>query len=134
MGLGALKPDDPGQRELYRRAQQVVESGIKERTKRLGQIAGYMEASMPLLAEKAQRELADQRAFSEKWPEVEAALGEYRGLSGEAEEMERVLAGMEGASGSYVEIVQGLEEEVHRAGTRWLQGIVDSCVGVMDWA
>ena len=131
--LGALTPAEDGPRELYRRAQEVVESGIKERTKRLGQIAGYMEDSMPLLGEKAHRELADQRAFAAQWPQVAAALGEYRGMSGEAEEMERVLAGMSGASGSYVEIVQGLEDEEHQAGTRWLQGIVDSCVALMEW-
>ena len=131
--LGALAPDDEDQRELYRRAQEVVQSGIAERTKRLGQIAGYMAESMALLGEKARQERADQQAFADQWPGVEAALGEYGDMGGDVGEKETLLGGMAGASGSYVEIVQNLADDAQQAGTRWLQSVVDQTVALMKW-
>ena len=134
--LGALAPQDAGQQVLYRRAQEVVESGVKERTRRLGQIAGYMEDSMKLLAPAAHKELAHQRAFAESWPEVEQALGEFRTITGDAQHLDPFLAGLGGTveGRSYLEIIQGLDDRVAEAGTQWLAGIVDRVLALISWA
>ena len=137
--LGVVGARDPDQQALYRRAREVVESGIKERTKRLGQIAGYMEASMEQLGSAPVGELADQRAFAEQWFEVEQSLGEYRSMGGENEQLDRLLEGLEESAStnheiSYVETIQGMDDGAAMAGTRWLAGIVDQVLGLMDWA
>ena len=129
---------DPDYRPLYLRAREMVESGIKERTKRLGAIAGYMEASMVLLGEKAKSELADQRAFADQWPSVALSLEGYVSMTGREDQRDMLLAGVDRSlatepTASYVETIQGLDEEAPREGTRWLEGIVDGVMGQMEW-
>lgn len=137
--LGAMA-QDPDQQVLYRRAQEVVESGVKERTRRLGQIAGYMEASMAQLGSAAQGERADQRAFAEQWTEVQQSLlGQYQSMGGANEHLDRLLEGLQKSSStadqiSYVETIQGLDDAVAGAGTQWLAGIVDQVLGLINWS
>ena len=135
--LGPLWAHDPDRQMLYRRAREVVESGIKERTRRLGQIAGYMEDSMAQLGAAAHKELAHQQTFAGSWPELEQSLAGYQSITGEDQHRDQLLAGLGQSPADdekfYVEIIQSLDEDTAQAGTRWLDGIVDQVLALMRW-
>jgi UDP-N-acetylglucosamine/UDP-N-acetylgalactosamine diphosphorylase len=119
---------DEEHRALYRRAQGNLVSGIEERIKRLGQVAGYMEDSVGELSADAtpnEREIAAQREFGERWPEMEARLRAFRSMEQEQlyNEVEPGLSRAGGAT--YVEQIGSMDEETVGAGTRWLAAIVD---------
>jgi UDP-N-acetylglucosamine/UDP-N-acetylgalactosamine diphosphorylase len=113
---------------LYRRAQDNLGSGIKERIKRLGQIAGYMEDSINELSgdeNPNEREIAAQREFRERWPQMEARLGDFRNID-QQELYEKVDPGFARAEGaSYVEKIRSLDSNTVAGGTEWLNAIVN---------
>jgi len=124
---------------LYDRALDLLEGGIKERVKRLGQIAGYMEDSIPLLEKgsKTGREVADQRHFLESWPVLELALGKFADLPGAPEQRALLTMGLDLAAdmagGDYIATVQALPEDAAAAGSTWLNAIVDQVGELQDW-
>ena len=124
---------DDGLRSLYRRAMEVLESGVAERTRRLGQIAGYMEDSIKQLKPRAEAEARDQRAFADGWPAMQRALGGYQQLEGDEGQLQMLLQGVDrslhGAGDErYLDTIRGLDDVSVDAGTRWLEGIVASVV------
>jgi UDP-N-acetylglucosamine/UDP-N-acetylgalactosamine diphosphorylase len=127
--LGPLPFRDADHTMLYERARGAVEECLDERTKRLGQIAGYMEDSVRELERDGNpnvKELGQQRAFAAAWPALEGSLRGYREL-GDGEARARFLRGLEPAGArakDYLELVRALDVETVAAGSAWLQGIV----------
>ena len=124
---------------LYRRAMTQLAGGIKERSKRLGQIAGYMEDSIPLLEKgsKTGREAAAQRHFLTQWPVLELALGKFADLPGSPEQRAQLTVGLDQAAdmtgGDYISTVQALPPGAAEAGSAWLDAIVDQVGALMEW-
>ncbi|MCC6746647.1 MAG: hypothetical protein IT371_03250 [Deltaproteobacteria bacterium] len=124
-----LAGGDALRRALYRRAQAAIASGIKERIKRLADLADGMGESMAELEAdtgRGQTELGEQRAFAAAWPALGAHLEAYveRGEH-DRPAFERFRRALEqGSATSYLERVAGFSEECVAAGTVWLEGIV----------
>jgi UDP-N-acetylglucosamine/UDP-N-acetylgalactosamine diphosphorylase len=120
----AVAASDDGLVSLYRRAQGVVEQGIEERIKRLGQVAGYMEDSARELESEGVKsgggEIAAQRSFTSSWPELERKLNTYQENTGAPKRLMEEI----GSGSPYLEIIRGLGPEAVAAGTSWLAGIV----------
>jgi UDP-N-acetylglucosamine/UDP-N-acetylgalactosamine diphosphorylase len=125
-----LASADPARAELYRRGRESLAGGIRERVKRLGQIAGYMEDSIRALQRKggAEDEIRQQRQFAGSWPALEQALLGFEKLTGSsAAEQQTLRQGLERAparTGDYLAIVKGLDEASVAAGSAWLASIV----------
>ena len=117
----------PEQRALYEQARDALRGGIEERIKRLGQIAGYMEASIRELEADAaphDTEIRVQRGFAEKWPAMEQRLRKFGSLDS-GEQFEPLGQALERATGdSYIEKVQSLAPRAVEDGTTWLRSIV----------
>lgn len=109
-----------------------LERGLAERLKRLGQVAEKMPDSMQrYVAEGGDSEgilIRQKREFSDRWPEMEAALAEAGKLNGDAALRDRCLEAvsrrMEGEGGDYLKVISGLPTDAREAVTRWLEGIV----------
>jgi UDP-N-acetylglucosamine/UDP-N-acetylgalactosamine diphosphorylase len=122
--------DDPELARLYRRGQGAIKSGIKERIKRLGVIASYMEDSIEALSGSPQKqEIRDQQSFADNWPSMKEDLEQYSSMgqidTDAYQTFERELAKTVITSRSYIEIIRALEERAVFAGTAWLEGIVN---------
>ncbi len=112
--------------------QRNLERGLAERIKRLGQVAGKMAESMQrYVAEGGDPEsplIRQKRAFSERWPEIEAILAEAGRRDGATESRERFLEALSerlGRGGAvYTEVMPTLPPEVRETATEWLEGIV----------
>lgn len=125
---------------LYGRAMDLLAGGIAERVKRLGQIASYMEDSIPLLEKgsKTGREVADQRAFLTGWTELERRLSTYRELaSADPDQRAQLILGLDQAAditgGSYIPTIQALPDTAVAAGSTWLNTLVEDIINMMPW-
>ena len=116
-----------------------IESGIAERIKRLGELAGKMPFSLECAKSGKSAALtpeaeALQRAFSERWTEIEARLlrGPDDSDGNTAREAflnvwEKIPAG-----GGHIEAVRALPTDVRGTGAKWLQSIVDRSAAIMS--
>lgn len=125
---------------LYDRAMDLLAGGVAERVKRLGQIAGYMEDSIPLLEKgsKTGREVADQRYFLTGWAGLERRLGTYQELAEVTpEQRAQLTVGLDRAAdmagGEYITTIRALPKEAVAAGSTWLNALVDEVVNMMPW-
>jgi bifunctional UDP-N-acetylglucosamine pyrophosphorylase/glucosamine-1-phosphate N-acetyltransferase len=121
--------DDDGLASVYKAGQQAVESGIKERVKQLGRIAGYMGDSVSVLEQEGPKraaEVAKQRAFEKGWPTIEKQLARYKELSVAQQKLDVLRQGMQTArKETFLQTVTALDAAAVEAGTGWLQAIVD---------
>jgi hypothetical protein len=106
---------------------------LKERVKRLRQLAGNMERSLAHATDRAAPPWADQAKLAERWPRVEEALTKLRETPCEPRDANRFLAFWERRerATTYVEAVRSLDEEAKAAGRRWLAGLVaeaEACI------
>ena len=116
-----------------------IESGIRERIKRLGELAGKMPFSLEcaksgksgVLTPEAE---ALQRAFSERWPEIEARLFSGPGDPAGNPACEAFLNVWEKipTGGGHIEAVRSLPPDVRVTGAKWLQSIVDRAPAIMS--
>lgn len=125
-------------REWYRRVrplfvrdtfdQAVLDGGVKnldlvlkERIKRLGDVAGKFERSRQRLEATGGNpgEIGTQKRFNVGWPELQAKIDAL-----EFQPSERFISGIE-TSGSYTETIQSLEPAAKAEGRAWLQSFVD---------
>ena len=118
----------------------VIWLGISGHTKRLGQLAMKMPRSIEILKSQAgatgaaSRRLQQKEEFHNRWPEVEGFLSRAgRETTGDFRQMDRFLEGINrriGTAGhqNYIEAIQGIDPDLKKSGTLWLQSIVDEVV------
>jgi UDP-N-acetylglucosamine/UDP-N-acetylgalactosamine diphosphorylase len=110
-----------------------IEDGLKERTKRLRELAENMPHSLKFARSVTGQDLppklqAQQQALADKWPEIEARLNAGPPTTAGAENREAFLMEWEQiqvASG-HCKAVSAIGSPARNAGTAWLQKIVDS--------
>ncbi|MBN1270416.1 MAG: UDP-N-acetylglucosamine pyrophosphorylase [Kiritimatiellae bacterium] len=128
---------DPYSKACCAGAMRVLESVRAERVKRLKDLAERLKNSIEWLSRQSMthagmRELACQKAFVEQWPETEAVLSRGASEAAAAEDREAFLNAWQVArkGHSYIEAIKSLEPEARRAGTAWLQAIVDEAAAL----
>ncbi|MBW2067077.1 MAG: hypothetical protein JRJ03_19390 [Deltaproteobacteria bacterium] len=119
---------------LHLGALEKIETAVKERLKRLGELAGRMPRSMEIHRSNTggsppNKVIERQKLFLERWPDIEVSLNQGFEEEGDAGKREEFLAIVDAALGKsgldYISFVRGLSEGESRIGTSWLQGIVD---------
>ncbi len=116
-----------------------IEDSLKERIKRLKELADKMPQSLKRAREETGEDLppqikAQQQALIDRWPETEAMLKSGPPTAiGEATR-EKFLKEWEQASASsdHVKAVGSLARPARETGTAWLQEIVDSASTLWD--
>jgi hypothetical protein len=116
-----------------------IENGLKERVKRLRELAEKMPYSLKRAGAETGEDLppeirAQQQALIDRWPEMEVRLkaGPLAGVGATSRDI--LLREWEQMSGAddHIQAVNALSPESRKAGAAWLQEIVDSAVAV--WA
>jgi hypothetical protein len=113
-----------------------LDAVLKERIKRLGQLAEKMPASLALLAaqgESAATEAAraQQAAFAEAWPAIKQQVKQRPVDAVAVAEREQFLAAWSRTQGAdHVARVRALSDDARAAATAWLQAIVDDVAAV----
>lgn len=106
-----------------------LDAVLKERIKRLKDLAGKMPLSLELARAEASGALAPWQMEQEKlvaqWPAMEAALKKGVAESVGAADRDRFLEGLQAGKGSgYVDAIRALGAPAKQAGTAWLEAIV----------
>ena len=124
--------------DIYRRecragALMQIESGIKERVRRLGELAEKMPHSLKHARALTGDDLppkiyAQQRALIDRWSEIRGRLREGPPAAIGAIERDIFLKSWEqtDTSSGHIYAVATLSPSARKAGVSWLQGIVDS--------
>ncbi len=115
-------------RELYRRGKAVVELNIAERIKQLAGLAGRMQSSQRLIAERSPSDarLPQQRALLERWQDIESRLLEHAAVHRPAPEaLQSGLRASAEANATYTAIIRGLDGPAKQAGREWLANIAE---------
>ncbi len=115
----------------------LIDDALDERIKRLGELAGRMGRSLdlarsdPALALPPEQE-GHQRAFRDSWDGMAERLAAGPDETAGAADRDRFLAAWEKAdrTGGHTRAVAGLAAEVKRAGTGWLQAVVDAAASL----
>lgn len=107
-----------------------LDSVLSERIKRLKELAGKMPKSLEIARAESHGATAPWQAEQEKlvkeWPEMETALKKGPADGVGAADRDRFLGEVAAAKGSsYVESVRALNPATKKAGTAWLQAIVN---------
>jgi bifunctional UDP-N-acetylglucosamine pyrophosphorylase/glucosamine-1-phosphate N-acetyltransferase len=114
-----------------------IEVSLSERRKRLKELAEKMPLSLDQTRAGAGNDLpqalrAQQRALSERWPEMDAKLatGPSSGVgAADCEAFLREWEKVEAGSG-HIKAIETLSPPVRKQGTSWLQAIVDSAATI----
>ena len=123
--------DEYGQ-ACYEGALERLDSVIEERVKRLRELAGKMPRSLELAradpAHAGAGWCALQEKFLKRWPEMESALNAAPGQNLGSQDRDILLRELASASKgrSYLETIRALSSGAKKAGSAWLQAIVDS--------
>jgi bifunctional UDP-N-acetylglucosamine pyrophosphorylase/glucosamine-1-phosphate N-acetyltransferase len=124
--------------DIYRKACHAgalmqIEAGLKERVRRLSELAEKMPHSLKHARAQTGDDLlpriyAQQRALIDKWPEIEKRLEEGPPAAIGAIEREIFLKAWDQieAASSHIDAVATLNPSARKAGISWLQSIVDS--------
>ena len=119
---------------LYEGAMEKIEMILEERIKRLIAIVEKMPKSLELyksvMGEKASAELIKQKTeLFENKEQLKSIFEESRQYEGNEEIRKRFLKDLnsliENLGNNYVEVIQNLEEQSQKEGTKWLQGIIE---------
>jgi hypothetical protein len=110
-----------------------IRDALKERIKRLKELADKMPRSIQCAREETGEDLpakiiAQQQALLDRWPEIEGKLKSGPPESIGIAHRDAFLKEWEqaGASSGYIEAIRSLSPSARKAGTAWLQEIVDS--------
>jgi UDP-N-acetylglucosamine/UDP-N-acetylgalactosamine diphosphorylase len=110
-----------------------IEKGLKERIKRMRELADKMALSIARPRAETGEDLpprlrSQQQALADRWPEMEAQLGAGPPPSTGANNRDAFLREWEraDAAASHCKAVSALSPEARKAGTSWLQAIVNS--------
>jgi len=129
---------DPFSKACYNGALAQLGSILAERIRRLAELATKMPRSLELVKADAksrpdlEKEIRAQERLFQLWQGIETALQERPDGNGAAEDRDRFLAALNkpGTDSGYLETIRGLDADAKRAGTAWLQSIVDSTAGL----
>ncbi len=109
-----------------------IDEGIEERVKRLGELADRMDRSLVLAAAEHGQSLpehpyAGQSRLWARWPQMKERLQALAGRSSAPPPPERLAAALaaQPAAQGYLAAIRNLSADVRKAGTAWLQAIVD---------
>ncbi|HOW97775.1 MAG TPA: UDP-N-acetylglucosamine pyrophosphorylase [Kiritimatiellia bacterium] len=120
---------DPIAQACYEGAVARLDEVLEERVKRLGDLAGRMAKSLELAKKESLPEpvLARQRELMERWPEMEAVLKRGPGEGTGAADRDGFLQAWSAADrgAGYLKAIAALPENARRAGSAWLQALVD---------
>lgn len=110
---------------LYLGLVEKVNMGISERIKRLGQLAGKLEAA----SSGATTPPSPAKLFVENWHTIREILSNYGEDSGDVSARDMFIRTLEKTipetGKSYIPCIQSLSEETRNTGTTWLAGIVN---------
>jgi UDP-N-acetylglucosamine/UDP-N-acetylgalactosamine diphosphorylase len=114
-----------------------LNSVLEERIKRLAELAGKMpdslaKARLEFGAELPEKPFGGQRAFAERWPEIERKLKDGPPPEIAARERAAFLSewGDIGPDAPYTQAIARISPAARASGTAWLQAIVDSSDGL----
>jgi UDP-N-acetylglucosamine/UDP-N-acetylgalactosamine diphosphorylase len=128
-----LMSTDPFSQACYDGAWGQIDAVIKERIKRLKELAEKMVRSLEVARQHSDLKLppaleAQQLALINRWPEIETRL--HAGVAADtgARDRDAFLAAWEriDLGTSYINAVASLAPAAKQAGTAWLQAVVDS--------
>lgn len=119
---------------LHQGLLETIEAVIDERVYRLKSLSEKMSESI-----ERYRHISDgkgsatvvkqQQELMDKWPDLEEGFTEGRGVEGTLEELAVLIKAVETAGSqkgsTYIDAINKLDTTGKKAGTRWLQGIVD---------
>jgi len=124
---------DPSSRACYEGAQARIDSVLDERIQRLQELAGKMARSLEIAGKGGDLALppalaAQQQALIDRWPRMEAQLRAGPAPDTGVKDRDAFLSSWEriDAGASHLEAVAALAPEARRAGSAWLQAVVDS--------
>jgi bifunctional UDP-N-acetylglucosamine pyrophosphorylase / glucosamine-1-phosphate N-acetyltransferase len=124
---------DPYRKACHVGALAQIEDGLKERKKRLKELADKMPFSLKHARNETGEDLppriqAQQQALADQWPEMEARLEAGPRIAIEAAHRDSFLKAWEQTdiSSGYTHAVGSLGTAARKAGVAWLQEIVDS--------
>lgn len=115
-----------------------LDLALKERVKRLRQLADKMEASLARSTDRSAEPWAGQAKLKDRWPRAEealAALLEETASGPDADAFLEHWAKRNRAPG-YLETVRSLDQDAKEAGRRWLRGLVnqtESCIDLCEF-
>jgi UDP-N-acetylglucosamine/UDP-N-acetylgalactosamine diphosphorylase len=112
-----------------------LQSVLDERIKRLKELAEKMPRSLEIARAGAGGATlsgcAEQEQLAKAWPAMEAALQQGPAESAGAAPRDRFLVEVEAVKGlPYLEAIRALSPAAKRAGTVWLQALVDAVAAV----
>ncbi len=122
------------EKELFKGATGVILMAVKERLKRLGEVAANMDSSIEIFKALSRGSSGDvtierKREFLEQWPRMEKIFLESLDDKGDAGLrkgfMTSVHRKMERLGPRYLKVIKGLDDGEAGTGTAWLQGLVD---------
>ena len=122
---------------LFQGAEGILESAVRERKKRLGELASKVNESrslyQKLYPDKSSDLLFKQKEeFAKQWPRLEEALSEMFSFEGDSALrescLEAVARSLSKEDKNYVNCIQNLSPDDASAATQWLQGIIDQFV------
>ena len=122
-----LMERDPFSRACLEGAEECLETILKERIQRLGELAGKMPDSVRRgrAAGLPETVLASQEALASGWAGLKARIEGGGAEEAGRAERERFLAAWK-PGGSYPDSIRALDPEYRRAGTAWLDAVVES--------
>jgi hypothetical protein len=111
---------------------------IAERIKRLKELSEKMPRSLEFAKADPAHERASwyalQEKFLKRWPELESALGTAPGQEQGARDRDLLLREVANVSKgrSYLDAIRALSSDAKKAGSAWLQAIVDAVSRTWD--
>jgi UDP-N-acetylglucosamine/UDP-N-acetylgalactosamine diphosphorylase len=114
-----------------------IEAGLKERIKRLNELAEKMPQSIQYAQEEPAERLpaavyAQQKALIDRWPEIEALLKKGPSDSTGAEDRDSFLSEWEqlNPASGHINAIGNLSAATRKTGSAWLQTIVNSALAI----
>jgi UDP-N-acetylglucosamine/UDP-N-acetylgalactosamine diphosphorylase len=124
---------DPFRLACHAGALRQIEEGLKERIKRLKELAEKMPYSLKRALAETGEDLppeiqTQQRTLMDRWPEIEARLKAGPPVTVGAADRDVLLKEWEqaDATAGHCKAVSALSAHARKAGTTWLQGIADT--------
>ena len=127
-----LMANDAQGQACYEGALARLDSVIEERIKRLRELSEKMPRSLEFAKADPAHERASwyalQEKFLKRWPEMESALNTAPGHEPGARDRDLLLRELTSVSKgrSYLEAIRALSSDAKKAGSAWLQAIVDA--------
>ncbi|RLC27752.1 MAG: hypothetical protein DRH37_10390 [Deltaproteobacteria bacterium] len=129
--------NDPEEQLLMKGAVDKLDTAIRERIRRLGQVAEKMPVSVKCSKDMSsgllqKTALQTQQDFSDNWAEMETVFQKNLEAPGNSEKREGFVKIIERVAtehgGNYLAVIRGLTQAEADMGSEWLQGLVDQVV------